>query len=170
MPPQADATRPRRFFEAELVAFQRRFLGGAARTVEAVSTGGGTRSINCAFEAVLRRRRAGGPRPVVLTGNPHLAVERAERRFGFLLERLEAGGAIDVEKMTAELDRPEVAAVYAQTLSYTDGISDDVPAVLDALDARRRRPVRGLCTSPAAPPPRPCLFGDEDPRRRRVAP
>ena len=39
-------------------------------------------------------------------------------------------GALDVETLAAELADPGVVAVYTQTLSYTDGISDDLPAIL----------------------------------------
>lgn len=127
--------RTRQDFEGDLVAFQRSFLGGAKKDVEAVSTGGGTRSINVAFEAVLRSLPQSVTTPRVLTGNPHLAVERAERRFGFALTRLENEGALDLRALEEELSAPDVVAVYAQSLSYTDGISDDVPGVLDLLEA-----------------------------------
>mmetsp|Transcript_6293 Transcript_6293/g.19011 ORF Transcript_6293/g.19011 Transcript_6293/m.19011 type:complete len:767 (+) Transcript_6293:185-2485(+) len=132
---QLASTKSRKDFEGDLVAFQRHFLGGLQKDVEAVSTGGGTRSINVAFETVLRSLPEGFGRPRVLTGNPHLAVERAERRFGFALTRLEVDGAIDLSKLARELHAPDVIAVYAQSLSYTDGISDDVPRVLDLLEA-----------------------------------
>jgi hypothetical protein len=131
---QLNTTKTRQDFEGDLVAFQRHFLGGLQKDVEAVSTGGGTRSINVAFETVLRSLPAGFGRPRVLTGNPHLAVERAERRFGFALTRLEVDGAIDLSKLERELHASDVVAVYAQSLSYTDGISDDVPRVLDLLE------------------------------------
>ena len=143
---QLSTTKTRQDFEGDLVAFQRHFLGGLQKDVEAVSTGGGTRSINVAFESVLRSLPAGFGRPRVLTGNPHLAVERAERRFGFALTRLEVDGAIDLSKLEQELHaEPDVIAVYAQSLSYTDGISDDVPRVLDLLEAvNGERVKRGL--------------------------
>ena len=135
----------RKDFEGDLVAFQRHFLGGLQKDVEAVATGGGTRSINVAFETVLRSLPEGFGRPRVLTGNPHLAVERAERRFGFALTRLEVDGAIDLSKLEQELHERDVVAVYAQSLSYTDGISDDVPRVLDLLEAvNGERVKRGL--------------------------
>ena len=132
---QLSTTKTRQDFEGDLVAFQRHFLGGLKKDVEAVATGGGTRSINVAFESVLRSLPEGFGRPRVLTGNPHLAVERAERRFGFALTRLEVDGAIDLSKLAQELEAKDVVAVYAQSLSYTDGISDDVPRVLDLLEA-----------------------------------
>ena len=132
---QLASTKTRKDFEGDLVAFQRHFLGGLKKDVEAVSTGGGTRSINVAFESVLRSLPEGFGRPRVLTGNPHLAVERAERRFGFALTRLEDQGAIDLSLLEQELHAKDVVAVYAQSLSYTDGISDDVPRVLDLLEA-----------------------------------
>ena len=44
----------RQDFHGDLVAFQRHFLGGLQKDVEAVATGGGTRSINVAFETVLQ--------------------------------------------------------------------------------------------------------------------
>ena len=143
-----DAARGRAWFEAQLVAFQRHFLGGLGRDLEALTTGGGTRSINLAFEAVLAKHEARGVAPrdvVVLTGNPHLAVERAERRFGFALERLEDRGALDLARLEARVRDPRVLAVFAQTLSYTDGVSDDVPAVVAVLRAENaRRRARGL--------------------------
>ena len=61
-------------------------------------------------------------------------MERAERRFGFALTRLEVDGAIDLSKLEQALHERDVVAVYAQSLSYTDGISDDVPRVLDLLE------------------------------------
>jgi len=36
-----------------------------------------------------------------------------------------------VATLAAELADPGVVAVYTQTLSYTDGISDDLPAILE---------------------------------------
>jgi len=130
--------------ERHLLGFQRHFLGGLDRPLEVVSTGGGTRSINVAFEAVLRRAKAeraiasyGSVR--VLTGNPHLAVERAERRFGFELVRLYDAGALDVARLSAEVRDPCVCAVYTQTLSYTDGTSDDVGAILDVIEEENKR-------------------------------
>ena len=121
-----------------------------------ITTGGGTRSINVAFEAILQRARAergcggggrssravgggggassaaAGGRVRVLTGNPHLAVERAERRFGFELVRLYDCGTLDTRRLAVEIRDPRVVAVYSQTLSYTDGISDDLEASLGA--------------------------------------
>ena len=142
---QLSTTKSRKDFEGDLVAFQRHFLGGLQKDVEAVATGGGTRSINVAFETVLRSLPEGFGRPRVLTGNPHLAVERAERRFGFALTRLEVDGAIDLSKLAQALHAPDVIAVYAQSLSYTDGISDDVPRVLDLLEeVNGERVKRGL--------------------------
>ena len=132
---QLSTPKTRQDFEGDLVAFQRHFLGGLHKDVEAVSTGGGTRSINVAFETVLRSLPEGFGRPRVLTGNPHLAVERAERRFGFALTRLEDRGALSLQLLERELEARDVVAVYAQSLSYTDGISDDVPRVLDLLEA-----------------------------------
>ena len=131
---QLSTPKTRQDFEGDLVAFQRHFLGGLHKDVEAVSTGGGTRSINVAFETVLRSLPVGFGRPRILTGNPHLAVERAERRFGFALTRLEDRGALSLQLLEQELHERDVVAVYAQSLSYTDGISDDVPRVLDLLE------------------------------------
>ena len=58
---QLKTTKSRKDFEGDLVAFQRHFLGGLQKDVEAVATGGGTRSINVAFETVLRSLRRAWP-------------------------------------------------------------------------------------------------------------
>ena len=78
----ADGKAGRAVLEAQLLGFQRHFLGGMSRDLELISSGGGTRSINLAFEAVLAAQPSSSPdEPLkVLTGNPHLAVERAARR------------------------------------------------------------------------------------------
>merc|ERR1711968_159734 len=122
---------------ALLVHFQRDFMGGQKRSLEVFSTGGGTRSINLAFESVkashVRHCEKYGARRAqirVLTGNPHLAVERAERRFGFELKRLPRDGALCPLLLKKEITDPNVAAVYSQTLSYTDGISDPLHDIL----------------------------------------
>ena len=75
----------------------------------------------------------------VLTGNPHLAVERAARRFGFELGRLAVDGALCPARLAAAIGDPTVVAVYAQTLSYTDGIADDLPAILAVIEAENVR-------------------------------
>ena len=92
----ADGKAGRAVLEAQLLGFQRHFLGGMSRDLELISSGGGTRSINLAFEAVLAAQPSSSPdEPLkVLTGNPHLAVERAARRFGFELGRLALDGAL----------------------------------------------------------------------------
>ena len=144
---QLASTKTRKDFEGDLVAFQRHFLGGLQKDVEAVATGGGTRSINVAFETVLRSLPEGFGRPRVLTGNPHLAVERAERRFGFELTRLEVDGAIDLSKLAQELHASDVVAVYAYTnraaragfVLHGRHSSDDVPGLF-ASRATLRRP------------------------------
>ena len=105
--------------EALLVHFQREFLGGKDRALEVFSTGGGTRSINLAFEAVIestRSRSPGRSRVKVITGNPHLAVERAERRFQFELIRVPREGALCPTLLKQKITDLEVAAVYTQTL------------------------------------------------------
>lgn len=48
-----DPTVLRAHLEHLLVAFQSKFLGGAGQRLEALTTGGGTRSINLAFESIL---------------------------------------------------------------------------------------------------------------------
>eukprot|EP00939_MAST-03C_sp_MAST-3C-sp1_P000091 g91.t1 len=127
----------------DFVFFQRAFVGGMSRDVlEASITGGGTRSINMAFEAVLRRAKRswnGTGLPRVITGNPHLAVERAERRFGFLVVRVAKTGVISTKRLEEELQHPDVVAVYSQSLSYTDGTSDPVPEIVDILEKHNRR-------------------------------
>lgn len=147
-----DARVGRPQLEQHLLGFQRHFLGGLERPLEVVSTGGGTRSINVAFEAVLRRAKAerlgiaSYADVRVITGNPHLAVERAERRFGFELVRLYDAGALSVARLAEEVRHPSVCAVYSQTLSYTDGTSDDVGAILEVIEAENAR--RSLSGAP----------------------
>jgi len=133
----------------EIATFQTRFIGGRSRPLEAFVTAGGTRSINLAFEAVLRRNEPwaygeDNP-PVVITGNPHLAVERAQRRFGFDLIRVAERGVISIPKLRDAVRDERVVAIYSQTLSYTDGTSDpleDVSVVLE--EENRRRASRGI--------------------------
>ena len=86
----------------------------------------------------------------MLTGNPHLAVERAERRFQFELQRVVEDGAICVEGLKAALRDPDVAAVYSQTLSYTDGITDPLQAVVEAVEAENCRRLADTGGTPAA--------------------
>merc|ERR1711865_1128759 len=121
-------TATRSNLETLLVNFQRNFIGGKNRSLEVVSTAGGTRSINLAFESVLVKCRQHAYNRnetnetkestefteftefnkiqkqicrsmKVLTGNPHLAVERAERRFGFELIRLPHQGVLSPEQL-----------------------------------------------------------------------
>ena len=55
-------------------------------------------------------------------------MERAERRFGFELTRLEDQGAIDLSLLEQELHAPHVIGrLRAVFERHTDGISDDVP-------------------------------------------
>jgi len=131
----------RESLERLLVHYQRNFLGGKHRELEALTTGGGTRSINLAFEAsILRARAAGATGPLtVLTGNPHLAVERAERRFGFTVRRIVRHGALCPALLAEAIGDPSVIAVYSQTLSYTDGISDDLEAIVDLIEAENAK-------------------------------
>lgn len=133
----------RESLELQLVRFQLEFLGGIDRPLDAMTSGGGTRSINLAFRAVLGRERArgnDGPYRVV-TGNPHLAVERAERRFGLELVRTAVNGSIEMTRFRAAIKDPKVVAVYAQTLSYTDGTTDPLLEILEAMkEENQRRP------------------------------
>ncbi len=145
--------------EALLVHFQRDFLGGKDRALEVFSTGGGTRSINLAFEAVIashrrycdthkskkpRRRRV-----KVITGNPHLAVERAERRFRFELIRMPREGALCPTRLKQGITDLDVVAIYTQTLSYTDGITDPLEEILEVVEAENHR--RAELSPPALP-------------------
>jgi len=82
----------------------------------------------------------------VITGNPHLAVERAERRFGFQVTRVDVDGAICVESLAKELGDPAVVAVYTQSLSYTDGISDPLPQILQLVEAENQKRKGSLIT------------------------
>jgi len=131
----------RQELEGEFISFQQEFIGGRGVEAEGMTTGGGTRSINCAFEAVMARDEAcsrPGPRLRVLTGNPHLAVERAARRFGFELIRLDVDGAICVDKLRDHISDPCVTAVYTQSLSYTDGISDPLAEILAVVESENK--------------------------------
>jgi len=131
---------PRDILETELVCFQREFLGGKSRDLDVSVTAGGTRSINLAFESVLKRARATIPGKLkVITGNPHLAVERAERRFGFELVRVDVDGAICLEQLKKELNDPAVVAVYSQTLSYTDGTTDPLPEIVLVVEEANKK-------------------------------
>lgn len=139
MEPGSSASREE--LEGEVISFQQEFMGGRGVEVEGMTTGGGTRSINCAFEAVMARDEAHGrpgPRLRVLTGNPHVAVERAARRFGFELIRLDVDGAICVDQLRDHISDPCVTAVYTQSLSYTDGISDALAEVLAVVEAENK--------------------------------
>jgi hypothetical protein len=133
---------PREDLERYLFEFQRNFLGGKAREVEVLVTSGGSRSINFSFESVVTRARKnlGPASPIkVITGNPHLAVERAERRFQFQVIRVDEDGVLSVDALKREIVDPTVVAVYAQTLSFTDGITDPLPEILDVIEEENRR-------------------------------
>jgi hypothetical protein len=139
---------PREKLERCLVEFQRNFVGGKGREVEAVVTSGGTRSINFTFESILYRAQKALNLPAskckVITGNPHLAVERAERRLQFQVIRVEDDGMLSVEGLKREIVDPAVVAVYAQSLSFTDGITDPLPDILNAIeDENKRRQTTG---------------------------
>mmetsp|Transcript_78641 Transcript_78641/g.138675 ORF Transcript_78641/g.138675 Transcript_78641/m.138675 type:complete len:852 (-) Transcript_78641:99-2654(-) len=128
--------------EQHVFQFQRNFVGGKTRTVEAVTSGGGTRSGNFAFESVIARAKAKyGPdfRMKLICGNPHLLVERASRRFEFDDIRVFKDGAIDVEALKTAITDPAVAAVYTQTLSITDGITDPLHEVLAVMEEENKR-------------------------------
>jgi SHS2 domain-containing protein len=145
--------------EALLVHFQREFLGGKERALEVFSTGGGTRSINLAFEAVIANHKRycdahTSKKPLrrrikVITGNPHLAVERAERRFRFELIRMPREGALCPTKLKQAITDLDVVAIYTQTLSYTDGITDPLEEILDVVESENQR--RAALSPPALP-------------------
>jgi hypothetical protein len=126
--------------ENELINFQREFVGGKDRYLETFTTGGGTRSINLAFQSVLSRvknhphNNNNNNNKIktmkVLTGNPHLAVERAERRFRFQLVRLVEDGSLSLPLLKIFVQDKDVVAIYSQTLSYTDGITDKLKDIL----------------------------------------
>eukprot|EP00927_Polykrikos_kofoidii_P034798 TRINITY_DN2943_c0_g2_i1.p1 TRINITY_DN2943_c0_g2~~TRINITY_DN2943_c0_g2_i1.p1 ORF type:complete len:873 (+),score=144.30 TRINITY_DN2943_c0_g2_i1:91-2619(+) len=140
----SSAEQYRQKLETEFINFQQLFLGGFGRDdLEGFTTGGGTRSINVAFEAVIWRHveKTGQRELRVLTGNPHLAVERAARRFGFDLVRVEKDGILSVELLKEAIGDPRVAAVYTQTLSYTDGISDPLFEILNIVEAENMKRV-----------------------------
>jgi hypothetical protein len=131
---------PREQLERNVFRFQQHFTGGKGRDVEAITSGGGTRSINYAFESVLARAKAGGVSPIKLvTGNPHLAVERAQRRFLFDVIRVHTDGIICLEGLKREIADPCVVMAYLQTLSITDGITDPLPAAIAIIEEENVR-------------------------------
>lgn len=139
---KASMNLPREVLEQQLVTFQRNFVGGKTRDVEAVVTAGGTRSGNMAFESVISRARktlGEAAHIKVVTGNPHLLVERAERRYQFELVRIPNDGILCVESLKREILDPAVVAVYAQVLCITDGITDPIEEILDVIEAENRR-------------------------------
>jgi len=128
--------------EQQVFTFQRNFVGGKTRSVEAATSGGGSRSGNLAFECVIAKAKAKfGPdfRMKLICGNPHLLVERAVRRFQFDQIRVFKDGAIDVDGLKAEISDPAVCAVYAQTLSITDGITDPLVEVLAVVEEENQK-------------------------------
>ena len=145
----------RSIIEKDLIEFQREFIGGKHRQLEAFTTCGGTRSINLAFESVMARVRKKPLSPSsttscsdqnfnnetikVLTGNPHLAVERAERRFRFQLVRLVEDGVLSLPLLKEHVQDTAVAAIYTQTLSYTDGITDQLTEILNIVEEENHR-------------------------------
>ena len=99
------------------VKIQTSFVGGRSRSggLEALVTCGGTRSMNIAFETALGYMgKVSSPR--VITGNPHLLVERAERRFGFEVVRIPDGGAMSLKRLREEITDESVVAVYVLLL------------------------------------------------------
>lgn len=139
---KASMNLPRSELERMVFQFQRNFVGGKNREVEALVSGGGTRSINFAFETVIARARAAlgvDARIKVVTGNPHLAVERAQRRFQFDVVRVQKDGAICLDGLQREIRDLKVAAVYVQTLSITDGITDPLREVLEIIEEENKR-------------------------------
>ena len=157
----ADQRVGRAQLERWLLGFQQNFLGGEGRRLELLTTGGGTRSINLAFEAVLASRAAEPPSELrVLTGNPHLAVERAARRFGFQLTRLDVDGSLCPRRLAEAIHDPAVVAVYAQSLSYTDGTCDDLMRILEIIELENCRRVQAMPAREAARVPLIHLIND----------
>ncbi|KAK3241097.1 hypothetical protein CYMTET_49110 [Cymbomonas tetramitiformis] len=133
---------PTEELQRNVFQFQRNFVGGKGREVEAITSGGGTRSINLAVESVLARARASLPSgsPIkLITGNPHLAVERAERRFLFEVIRVQNDGIICLDGLKKHISDPFIVAVYTQTLSITDGITDPLEEVVQVLEEENKR-------------------------------
>jgi len=131
---------PRKELEEHVLQFQRHFAGGKNRPVEVCTSGGGTRSIQYAFETVLKRARdAGVSRVKCITGDPHLAVERAERRLLFEVIRVHEDGVLCLKGLKQHLQDLSVLAVYVQTLSITDGTTDPLSEVLEMLEDENRR-------------------------------
>merc|ERR1712137_54595 len=79
-------------------------------------------------------------------GNPHCAVERAEKRFNFNVIRVVKDGIICVDSLKKEICDPSVAAVYAQTLSLTDGTTDPLHEILTVVkeENRKRKMMNGM--------------------------
>ena len=92
-------------------------IGGKGQPIEVMTSWCGTRSINLAFEAVMTRARRQGSRipKRVLTGNPHFAVERAEKIFGFQIVRLDKNRGICLDRFKAALSESDVAAWKTRT-------------------------------------------------------
>lgn len=137
-----NANLPTEELQRNVFQFQRNFVGGKGREVEAITSGGGTRSINLAIESVLARARASLPNgsPIkLITGNPHLAVERAERRFLFEVVRVQNDGIICLDGLKNHISDPFIVAVYTQTLSITDGITDPLEEVVQVLEEENER-------------------------------
>jgi len=127
--------------ETNLFQFQRNFVGGKERDVEAIITGGGTRSINLAIESVLAQVREKGLKtPKLITGNPHLAVERAERRFLYEVIRVTHDGIIDLQGLKEHIaNDTDIVMVYVQTLAITDGITDPLKEVVHIVEEENLR-------------------------------
>jgi len=134
---------PRKELEEHVLQFQRHFAGGKNRSVEVVTSGGGTRSIQYAFETVLKRARMAGMSHVkCITGDPHLAVERAERRLLFEVVRVHQDGVLCLKGLKQHIQDPCLLVVYVQTLSITDGITDPLSeaiAIIEEENQRRKR-------------------------------
>lgn len=133
---------PRKQLETNVVQFQRNFVGGKTRDVEALVSAGGTRSANFVFESVLvrARKQLGADAEVkLLTGNPHLLVERAGRRFQFEVGRINKDGILDVDQLKHQIKNPLVVAVYAQTLSITDGITDPLHEIISVMEEENQK-------------------------------
>ena len=92
----------------------------------------------------------------VVTGNPHLAVERANRRFLIDVLRVQKDGAVCLEGLRRSVRDPAVVACYTQTLSITDGITDPLHEVLAILEEENlRRQASGIAVPVGPPPARP---------------
>ena len=99
-------------------------------------TGGGTRSITRALECVKHiASQFGCDEPHIIVGDPHFAVERNERKLGVVAQRLpQPDGTLCLRQLEEQISSPQVFAVFAQSLSYTSGLSDPIADIVERVE------------------------------------